>query len=78
MKSDKMSYIIYADIKSLIKKLDECASNLQNSSTRKISEHISCRYSISTIWAFDNIENSHTLYRGEDLHFFKRTCYKCN
>ena len=72
MKSDKMSYIIYADIKSLIKKLDECASNLQNSSTRKISEHIPCRYSISTIWAFDNIENSHTLYRGED--YMKKFC----
>ena len=22
--------------------------------------------SMSTIWAFDNIENKHTLYRGED------------
>ena len=27
MKSDKMSYIIYADIKSLITKIDGCANN---------------------------------------------------
>ena len=24
-------------------------------------------YSMSTIWAFDNIENKHSLYRGEDF-----------
>ena len=27
MKSDKMSYIIYADIESSIKKMDGCANN---------------------------------------------------
>ena len=27
MKSDKMPYIIYADIESLIKKIDRCANN---------------------------------------------------
>ena len=27
MKSDKIPYIIYADIESLIRKIDECASN---------------------------------------------------
>ena len=38
MKLDKMSYIIYADIESLIKKVDEYANNSENSSTRKIGE----------------------------------------
>ena len=36
---------------------------------------------MSTIWAFDNIENKHSFYCGEDekvLYFFKRTCSKCN
>ena len=63
---DKMPYIIYADIASLIKKIDGCANNPENSSTIKIGEHIPCGYSMATIWAFDHIENKHTLYRGKD------------
>ena len=41
-------------------------------STTKISEHIPCGYSMSTIWAFDHIENKHALYRGEDC--MKKFC----
>ena len=72
MKSDKMLYIIYADIKSLIKKIDVCSNNLETSSTTKIAEHIACGYSMSTILAFNNMENKHALYRGEDC--MKRFC----
>ena len=57
MKSDKMPYIIYTDMESLIKTTDGCANNPENSSTTKLDEHIRCGYSMSTIWAFDNIEN---------------------
>ena len=35
MKSDKMPYIIYDDIDSLIEKIDGCANNPENSSTMK-------------------------------------------
>ena len=35
MKSDKMPYIIYADIEFLIKEIYECANNPENSSTTK-------------------------------------------
>ena len=42
MKSDKMSYIIYADIESLTKKIDECANNPQNSSATKIAKYNPC------------------------------------
>ena len=35
-KSNKMPYIIYADIESLIKKIDGCANNPEKSSTTKI------------------------------------------
>ena len=66
MKSDKIPCIIYADIESLIRKIDRCANNPENSSTTKIVEHIPSGYSVSTIWAFDNIENKRSLYRGED------------
>ena len=72
MKSDKMPYIIYVDIESLIKKLDGCANNPANSSSAKIGDHIPCGYSMSTIWAFDHIENKHTLYRGENC--MKKFC----
>ena len=49
MKSDKMPYIIYADIESLYRKLDVCASDPENSSTTEIGEHIPYGYSMSTI-----------------------------
>ena len=35
MKSNKLPYIIYVDIESLIKKIDGCANNPENSSTTK-------------------------------------------
>ena len=35
MKSDKMPYIIYADIEFLIKEIYDCANNPENSSTTK-------------------------------------------
>ena len=66
MKSDKMSNIIYANIESLSRKMDVCANNPKNSSTTKKGEHIPCGYSMSTIWAFDQIETKHTLYFGKD------------
>ena len=42
MNSDKTWYNIYADIESLIKKIDEFANNLAKASITKIGEHISC------------------------------------
>ena len=61
MKSDKIQYIIYDDIEPLIKKIDECTNNPEKSLITKIGEHITCGYSISTIWAFH-----HTLYCRKD------------
>ena len=72
MKSDKMSYIICADIESLIRKIDGCANNPEKSSTTKIDKHIHCRYSKSTIWGFDYLEDKHMLYRGKDC--MKKFC----
>ena len=50
MKSDKILYIVYADIESLIKKIEGCVNNPENSSTTKIGEHIPWGYFISIIW----------------------------
>ena len=60
MKSDKTPCIIYAEFESLIKKIDVCVNNTQRSLTTKIGE-LKWKiggYSISNLWAFDNIENS--------------------
>ena len=47
MKSDKMTFIIYADLKYLLyKKIDGGANNPENFSTTKIHEHISCLHLI--------------------------------
>ena len=46
MKSDKMSYIIYASIEYLIKNIDGCANNPEKSSVTKVGKHIPCGYSI--------------------------------
>ena len=67
MESHKMPCIVYANIESLIKKKDECVNNLENSSTAKIGEHVPFGYSKTKIWAFDHIENKHTLCRGKIL-----------
>ena len=72
MKPDKIPYIIYADIESLIRKVDWWANNPQKSSTTKISEHIPCGYSMLKIGGFDYIKNIRTLYRGND--FMKNIC----
>ena len=52
MKSNKMAHIIYADIESLIKKIDGSENNQEKSSTAKIRQHIPYKYSISTIRGF--------------------------
>ena len=47
--------------------MDECANNPEKSSTTKIGENIPCGYLMSTIWAFDHIENKDTLHHGEEI-----------
>ena len=65
-KSDKVPYIINADIKYLIKKIDGCKNNPNISSTTKVGDHIPCSCSMFTIWGLDHIENKHSFYRGKD------------
>ena len=62
-KSDITPSTIYAELQSLIKKVDGCKSNSGKSSATKISEHIPYGYSMSTIWTYDCMENKHDVYR---------------
>ena len=77
MKSDKMRYIIYGDIESLIKKIDGCVFNPENSSTTIIGAHIPCRYSMSTIWAKTYLILQKRLSENV-LQIFKKTREKYN
>ena len=72
MNSNKMPYVIYADIESLIKKRYGCENNPEKSSSTKIGEHISCGYSMPIIWRFGLLGYKHTLYRWKDC--MKKFC----
>ena len=50
----------------MIKNIDGCKNNSEKPYTMKESGHILWRYSMSTIQAFDGIQNKHDVYRGED------------
>ena len=65
-KYDKAPFIIYADLKCIIDKIDGCKNNPENSSTTKVNKHTPSGISISTILSFKSIENKHKVYRGKD------------
>ena len=48
-KLDKAPFIIYADLECTIENINGCKKNSENSSTTKVSKHISSGFSISTI-----------------------------
>ena len=62
-----MPCIICDYIESLIKKIDRCSNNLEILQQQKSVSIFLAEYSVSTIWAFDRIENKHTLYRRKDF-----------
>ena len=52
-----ITFIIYADLECLFKKIDRCNNNLEDLSTAKVGENISSGFSMSTISPFESIEN---------------------
>ena len=72
-KSNEKPSTIYADLQSLIKKVDGCKSNPEKSSITKVGEHVTCGYLMSTLWTLDGIENKQDVYRGEDC---RKTIYE--
>ena len=50
----------------MIKRVDGHKNDFENSCTTKVGEHIPCGYSMSTICAFDGMENKHDVCRGKD------------
>ena len=62
-KFNKSQFFIYADLECLIKKINACKNNTENSFTTKASEHIPSAFSMSTISSFKSIENKYDVYR---------------
>ena len=52
-KSMKIPFITYADLESLLEKIDTCYNNPKKLSMTKINEHIPSGYSLFTICSFD-------------------------
>ena len=63
-KSDKLPFIIYANLECLIEKIDGCKNNPESLSATKLGEHIPSGFSISTISSLWSIKNKHDGYRG--------------
>ena len=55
IKSDKLPYIINADMEPLIIKIDWCANNPENYLRKKLGQCIPFGYSKATIWTFSKV-----------------------
>ena len=64
--------VIYTDLECIIEKIAGCKNNAENSSTTKVTEHISSRFLVSTISLFKSTENKCDVYRGKDC--MKKFC----
>ena len=65
-KSIKAPFIIYADLESLLEKLNTCHNNPEKSSTTKINKHTPSDYSLFTHCSFDETKNMLNHDRGEN------------
>ena len=65
-KSMKVPFIIYADLESLLKKMNTCHNNPEKSSTTKINKHTPSGYSLLTHCSFDTTKDKLDYYRGKN------------
>ena len=63
-KSVKVPFVIYADLESLIEKMNTCHNNPEKSSTTKINKHTPSGYLLFTQCSFDTTKNKLDYYRG--------------
>ena len=71
-KSMKVPFIIYADLESLLKKINSCHNIPEKSSTTKRNNHTPFGYSLFTQCSFDTTKNKLDYYR--DKHCMKIFC----
>ena len=70
-KSMKVPFTIYADLESLLEKMNTCHNNPEKSSTAKINKHTPSGYSLFTHCSFNTTKNKLDYYRGKNCmkHF---------
>ena len=71
-KSMKVSFIIYADLESLLKKVNTFHNNPNKSSTTKINKHTPSGYSLFTHCSFDRAKSKLDYYKGKSC--MKKFC----
>ena len=71
-KSMKVPFIIYADLKSLLEKVNTCHNNPEKSSTTKVNKHIPPDNSLFTHCSFDTTKNKLDFHRGKNC--MKNVC----
>ena len=62
----KVPFIIYADLESLLEKMNTCHNKPKKSSTTKINKHSSSGYSFFTYCSFDITKNKLDYYRRKN------------
>ena len=73
----KVSFIIHADLESLLEKMITRHNNPKNSSKTKINKHAPSGYSSFTHCSFDATKNKLDYYRGKDcMNGFRKNLRK--
>ena len=67
-----MSFIIYTDAESSLKKISSGEKNPEKSSTKKVTQHTPCGYSLFKHRSFDINKNINNFYIGADC--MKKFC----
>ena len=62
----KVLFIIYADLESLLEKMNTCYNNPEKASTTKINKHAPSGYSLFTHCSFDTTKNKLDYYRAKN------------
>ena len=62
----KELFVAFVDLECLMEKINGCKNNPETSFPAIIGKHIPSGFSMSTILSFQNIENTHDVYRGKD------------
>ena len=68
----KVPFINYAELESLLEKMNTCHNNPKKSSTTKINKHTPSGYSLFTHSSFDTTKNKLDYYRGKNC--MKNVC----
>ena len=65
-------FVMYADLESLLQKMDTCINDLGKSSTTRVNKHEMCGYSLITNCLFNEKKDVVDYYRGKDC--LKKFC----